>query len=228
MTRPTPSPSAFERAGGHTAGFTPVRLIECETLFLLAGSDDSEVALLNIWSADRFGQTRDMARERGDYIVRAVNSHAAMREALQQIAEAHVPAPASRATGPSPRMCVGRRKRAPSPSAPSPPPARRSGRSEEMRFEFNVPDVAHVIVVGPTQCGKSLLLARIREVLREFGAVVAPNDTEVVATQTAPQWERRLVRDTTWVLREMTIKEAMAETRPANEPDQNINLNRVR
>lgn len=96
-----------------------------------------------------------------------------------------------------------------------------------MRFEFNVPDVAHVIVVGPVGCGKSLLLARIREVIREFGATVAPSSVEV-PTQTAPDWERRLVRDTTWVLREMTLKEACAQTLPANEPDPNINLNRRR
>lgn len=76
-----------------------------------------------------------------------------------------------------------------------------------MKLEINVPNIAHVVVTGPTQCGKSIVLERIAQVLRdEFGAGMV----NLEAQKNAPpeldklkSWERDMVRKTTWVLSEV-------------------------
>lgn len=71
-----------------------------------------------------------------------------------------------------------------------------------MNITVNIPDVAQVIVTGPTQCGKSIIAERIRQVLSdEFGAtaVVAQPDP---ASGGCAEWERKIIRDTLWVVSE--------------------------
>lgn len=75
------------------------------------------------------------------------------------------------------------------------------------KIEIEVPNVAHVIVSGPTQCGKSLVLARIERVLREeFGAQTVSRDLEQERSLGNPDnpagWEQKLAAKTTWVLSE--------------------------
>jgi len=75
------------------------------------------------------------------------------------------------------------------------------------KIEIEVPNVAHVIVSGPTQCGKSLVLARIERVLREeFGARTVSRDLEQERNLGTPDnpadWELKLAAKTTWVLSE--------------------------
>lgn len=76
-----------------------------------------------------------------------------------------------------------------------------------MKLEINVPNIAHVVITGPVQCGKSIVLERIAQVLRdEFGAGLV----NLEAQKNAPpeldklkSWERDMVRKTTWVLSEV-------------------------
>ena len=75
------------------------------------------------------------------------------------------------------------------------------------KIHIEVPDVAHVIVTGPTQCGKSLVLARIERVLREeFGAVTVSRDLQherKIGNPDSPaDWELNMAAKTTWVLSE--------------------------
>lgn len=75
------------------------------------------------------------------------------------------------------------------------------------KVEIVVPDVAHVIVTGPTQCGKSLVLARIDRVLREeFGAQTVSRDLAEERSIGNPDkpadWELKMAAKTTWVLSE--------------------------
>lgn len=75
------------------------------------------------------------------------------------------------------------------------------------KIEIHVPDVAHVVVTGPTQCGKSLVLARIERVLREeFGAQTVSRDLEqerrIASPDSPADWELKMAAKTTWVLSE--------------------------
>lgn len=75
------------------------------------------------------------------------------------------------------------------------------------KIEIEVPNVAHVIVSGPTQCGKSLVLACIERILREeFGAQTVSRVLEQernIGTPCKPAgWELKSVEKTTWVLSE--------------------------
>jgi energy-coupling factor transporter ATP-binding protein EcfA2 len=75
------------------------------------------------------------------------------------------------------------------------------------KIQIEVPDVAHVIVTGPTQCGKSLVLARIERVLREeFGTVTVSRDLQqernIGSPDTPADWELKMAAKTTWVLSE--------------------------
>lgn len=75
------------------------------------------------------------------------------------------------------------------------------------KIEIEVPNLAHVIVTGPTQCGKSLVLARIERVLREeFGAQTLSRDLEKERNLGTPDdpadWELKMAAKTTWVLSE--------------------------
>lgn len=71
--------------------------------------------------------------------------------------------------------------------------------------------VATVVVTGPTQCGKSVVLARIDRVLREeFGAQTVSKDLEQERNIGNPDnpadFELQLVSKTTWVLSEKQVK----------------------
>lgn len=75
------------------------------------------------------------------------------------------------------------------------------------KIQIEVPDVAHVIVSCPMQCGKSLVLARIERVLREeFGAQTVSRDLEQERNlgnpDTPADWELKMAAKTTWVLSE--------------------------
>lgn len=75
------------------------------------------------------------------------------------------------------------------------------------KIEIEVPNVAHVVVTGPPQCGKSLVLARIERVLREeFGAQTVSRDLEQERNlgnpDTPADWELKMAAKTTWVLSE--------------------------
>ena len=75
------------------------------------------------------------------------------------------------------------------------------------RITIDVPDVAHVCIVGPVQCGKTTLLARIEQVLREeFGAtttsVVLEKEKRLGDPYQPKSWEIDMVRNTVWVLGE--------------------------
>lgn len=76
-----------------------------------------------------------------------------------------------------------------------------------MKMEVSVPNVATIGVSGPVQCGKSIVMLRLAQMLEsEFGAVVILNDElQAEKDQTMPQtadWERKLVGGTIWVLAE--------------------------
>lgn len=74
------------------------------------------------------------------------------------------------------------------------------------KVEISIPDIAHVVVAGPTQCGKSIVIERIAQVLREeFGAGVVnleDQKNQPPEIDSLQQWERGMVRKTTWVLSE--------------------------
>lgn len=73
-------------------------------------------------------------------------------------------------------------------------------------IKITIPNIAHVVVIGPTQCGKSIILERISQVLRdEFGAGVVNLEAQKNAPpelEKLQQWERDMVRKTTWILSE--------------------------
>jgi ABC-type polar amino acid transport system ATPase subunit len=76
------------------------------------------------------------------------------------------------------------------------------------KIEITVPDVAHVVVSGPTQCGKSIVLARIERMLHEeFGAHTISHDLDAERRagdlDDPKDWEKRMVKQTTWVLTEV-------------------------
>lgn len=74
------------------------------------------------------------------------------------------------------------------------------------KIKTTIPNIAHIVITGPTQCGKSIVLERISQILRdEFGAWIinlegqknAPPDLDKLQP-----WELDTVRKTTWVLSE--------------------------
>lgn len=80
-----------------------------------------------------------------------------------------------------------------------------------MQLQVNVPDVATIVVTGPVGCGKSAVMGRLQQVLRdEFGATVVlsePLRHEANARggnlgDTPPDWEHKTASRTTWVLHE--------------------------
>ena len=78
---------------------------------------------------------------------------------------------------------------------------------EMPKIKIEVPNVAHVVVTGPTQCGKSLVLARIERVLREeLGAQTVSRDLDQERNlgnpDTPADWELKMAAKTTWVLSE--------------------------
>ncbi|WP_445368852.1 hypothetical protein ACH5Y9_05540 [Methylomonas sp. BW4-1] len=66
-------------------------------------------------------------------------------------------------------------------------------------------EIGHIVIVGPVGIGKSLVLARIEQVLRdEFGAAVENLESDSRSYLTTPpqDWENEMVAKTTWVLSE--------------------------
>lgn len=74
------------------------------------------------------------------------------------------------------------------------------------KIEIKAPDVATIGIAGPTQCGKSIVMDRLRKVLeREFGATVVLNkplreEFNGTSHDDLADWEKRMVANTVWVL----------------------------
>jgi len=74
-------------------------------------------------------------------------------------------------------------------------------------LKVKVPDVAHIVITGPIQCGKSIVMDRIEKALRaEFGANVVSEDLRIERNgndyDKLADWQRDMVKKTTWVLSE--------------------------
>jgi predicted AAA+ superfamily ATPase len=75
------------------------------------------------------------------------------------------------------------------------------------QITIKIPSVAHIVVTGPTQCGKSIVMDRIQKALSaEFGANVISSNLDIERRSTdfnnLAAWEKELVKRTTWVLSE--------------------------
>lgn len=74
-------------------------------------------------------------------------------------------------------------------------------------LKIKVPNVAHIVVTGPTQCGKSIVMDRIEKALKaEFGANVVSEDLRIERNgndyEQLDDWQKKMVAQTTWVLSE--------------------------
>ena len=74
-------------------------------------------------------------------------------------------------------------------------------------IKVKIPDVAHIVVTGPTQCGKTIVMDRIEKALRdEFGVNVVSEDLRIERNgndlNKLQEWELQMVKKTTWVLTE--------------------------
>jgi len=74
-------------------------------------------------------------------------------------------------------------------------------------LKIKVPNVAHIIVTGPVQCGKSIVMDRIERAIRaEFGANVVSEDLRIERNgndyDELADWQKEMVKKTTWVLSE--------------------------
>jgi len=74
-------------------------------------------------------------------------------------------------------------------------------------LKIKVPNVAHIVVTGPTQCGKSIVMDRIEKALKaEFGANVVSEDLRIERNgndyEKLDDWQKKMVSQTTWVLSE--------------------------
>lgn len=72
---------------------------------------------------------------------------------------------------------------------------------------INVPEVASITVTGPTQCGKSIVIDRIKKMLEaEFGATVVSKDWQQEGNastyENLDQWQVKMVGDTIWHISE--------------------------
>src|SRR3546814_15145649 len=80
------------------------------------------------------------------------------------------------------------------------------------KIEIAVPDVAHVVVTGPMQCGNSLVLARLDRVLRgEFGPHTVCRDLAQERRRGCPDntayWALKMAAKTTRPLSETRAEE---------------------
>ncbi len=76
-----------------------------------------------------------------------------------------------------------------------------------MKIGINVPAIAHVVIHGPVGVGKTAILARIDQILRqEFGAITVSPVLETernLGTPDAPApHDKKSIRRTVWVLSE--------------------------
>jgi len=74
-------------------------------------------------------------------------------------------------------------------------------------LNIKVPNVANIVVTGPTQCGKSIVMDRIAKALEsEFGANVVSEDLRIERNgnnyDNLDDWQKKMVAKTTWVLSE--------------------------
>lgn len=74
-------------------------------------------------------------------------------------------------------------------------------------LKIKVPNVAHIVITGPTSCGKSIVMDRIEKALKaEFGANVVSEDLRIERNgndyDDLAQWQTDMVKNTTWVLSE--------------------------
>lgn len=74
-------------------------------------------------------------------------------------------------------------------------------------LKLKVPNVAHIVITGPVQCGKSIIMDRIDKLLRaEFGANVVSEDLRIERNgndyDELADWQKEMVRKTTWVISE--------------------------
>ena len=74
-------------------------------------------------------------------------------------------------------------------------------------LKIKVPNVAHIVVTGPTQCGKSIVMDRIEKALRaEFEANVVSEDLRIERNSSdytqLDDWQKKMVAQTTWVMSE--------------------------
>jgi len=82
------------------------------------------------------------------------------------------------------------------------------GRAKIMaELKIKVPNVAHIVITGPTPCGKSIVMDRIEKALKdEFGANVVSEDLRIERNgndyDDLAQWQTDMVKNTTWVLSE--------------------------
>lgn len=72
---------------------------------------------------------------------------------------------------------------------------------------INIPKVGHIIITGPTQIGKTIVMDRIEKALKkEFGAIVYSDDLDLERKgndyDTLQAFEKRMVKETTWILKE--------------------------
>lgn len=72
-------------------------------------------------------------------------------------------------------------------------------------LKIKVPNVAHIVITGPTSCGKSIVMDRIEKALKaEFGANVVSEDLRIERNgndyDDLAQWQTDMVKNTTWVL----------------------------
>ncbi|MCK7542920.1 hypothetical protein MLC59_01885 [Marinobacter bryozoorum] len=75
------------------------------------------------------------------------------------------------------------------------------------KVAIKVPEVACITVTGPTQCGKSIVIDRIKKMLEaEFGAAVISKDWEkerqLSNMDELADWEINMVGDTIWFIQE--------------------------
>lgn len=74
-------------------------------------------------------------------------------------------------------------------------------------IKIKIPNVAHIVVTGPNQCGKSIVMDRIEKALKsEFGANVISEDLRIERNgndyDQLDDWQKKIVARTTWVLSE--------------------------
>jgi len=71
-------------------------------------------------------------------------------------------------------------------------------------IEIQIPQVACITVTGPCQCGKSIVLERIKDMLEEeFGAYVVGRRTKPqYQVENLDKWEVEMVGKTVWSLTE--------------------------
>ncbi|MBN22499.1 MAG: hypothetical protein CL678_14540 [Bdellovibrionaceae bacterium] len=87
----------------------------------------------------------------------------------------------------------------------------------KIEIEVDIPSVAHIIVTGGMQCGKSIILDRIEKAIRaEFGDITVSSDLDQVRAgqdlDNLEQWEIDMVKETKWFLHERNIPNKPTKT----------------